>query len=224
MAETETLKAKKREAMGTKACRRLRAEGLIPAVIYGHGQESVAIQVSAEELDRGLRHHSRMFDIRLGRKKESVLLRDIQHDALGDEVIHADFVRVAMDEAIEIEVPITLKGKPKVEHAVLQQTLVSLEIECLPGNIPEEILAPVGHLELSQSLSVAELVMPEGVKVLTDPETVVATLTPAAVEEEPAEEAVAAEATAEPEVIGREGEEADEGAATPEGKKERAGE
>ncbi|MFO8013416.1 MAG: 50S ribosomal protein L25 [Phycisphaerae bacterium] len=216
MAETEKLKVTMREARGTKACRRLRAEGQIPAVIYGHGQDPVAVQMPAEEFEGALRHHSRMFDLRLGRKKESVLLRDIQHDALGDEVIHADFVRVAMDEAIEIEVPVTLKGKPKVEHAVLQQTLASLQVECLPSDIPEEILAPVGHLEMSQSISVADLEMPEGVTVLTDPDTVVATLTPATIEAEPVEEAAAAvEAVEEPEVIGREEEAPEEGAEAP---------
>jgi large subunit ribosomal protein L25 len=221
VAETEKLKVTKREVRGTKACRRLRAEGQIPAVIYGHGQDPVAVQMPAEEFERALRHHSRMFDLRLGRKKESVLLRDIQHDSLGDEIVHADFVRVAMDETIEIEVPVTLKGKPKVEHAVLQQTLASLQIECLPSDIPEEILAPVGHLEMSQSISVADLELPEGVTAVTDPETVVATLTPATVEEEPAEEAAAAvEAVEEPEVIGRE-EEPEEGAeAAAEGKQE----
>ena len=184
MAESEILRAKKREARGTKACRRLRAAGQIPAIVYGHEQEPVAVQVAAEDLDRALRRRSRMFDIRLGRKKESVLLRDIQHDALGDEVIHADFVRVAMDEAIAIEVPITLKGKPRAEHAVLQQTLASLEVECLPSDIPEEILVPVGDLEVGQSISVADLTMPEGVKVLADAETIVAALTLAAIEEE----------------------------------------
>jgi len=205
VAESETLRAKKREARGTKACRRLRAAGQIPAIVYGHEQEPVAVQVAAEDLDRALRRRSRMFDIRLGRKKESVLLRDIQHDALGDEVIHADFVRVAMDEAIAIEVPITLKGKPRAEHAVLQQTLASLEVECLPSDIPEEILVPVGDLEVGQSISVADLTMPEGVKVLADAETIVAALTLAAIEEEAVEEAAAAvEAVEEPEVIGRE--------------------
>jgi large subunit ribosomal protein L25 len=223
VAETEKLKVAKREVRGTKACRRLRAEGQIPAVIYGHGQDPVAVQMPAEEFERALRHHTRMFDLRLGRKKESVLLRDIQHDSLGDEIVHADFVRVAMDETIEIEVPITLKGKPKVEHAVLQQTLASLEIECLPGDIPEAILAPVGHLAMSQSISVAELELPKGVTAVTDPETVVATLTPATVEEEPAEEAAAAvEAVEEPEVIGRE-QEPEEGAEAAAGEKEEAG-
>ncbi len=215
MAKNETLHAKKRDAVGTKACRRLRRAGEVPAVIYGHQQEAVSIRVPAEELDRALRHHSRMFDIRLGRKKESVLLRDIQHDAMGDEVIHADFVRVAMDETIRIEVPVTLKGDTKAEHAVLQQMLDALEVECLPSDIPEEVLAPVSDLELGQSLSVRDLEVPEGARVLTDPETVVATVTHAAVAEEVVEEAaVAAEAAEEPEVIGRE-EGAEEGAEAP---------
>jgi len=221
VAENETLRARKRKAQGTKACRRLRRTGQIPAVIYGHGQEAVAVQVPAEDLDRALRHHSRMFDLRLGRRKESVLLRDIQYDALGDEVIHADFVRVAMDEAIQIEVPLTLKGKPKAEHAVLQQTLAALEVECLPGDIPEEIVAPVGHLEMGQSLSVADLELPGGVKALTDAETIVATLSPAEVEEAPAEEVAAA--VEEPDLIGREEEAPAEGPATPKEEKEGGG-
>jgi len=225
VAKNETLHAKKRKALGTKACRRLREAGEVPAVIYGHQQDAVSIRVPAEELDRALRHHSRMFDIRLGRKKETVLLKDIQHDAMGDEVVHADFVRVAMDEAIRIEVPVTLKGTPKAEHAVLQQTLDTLEVECLPTDIPEEILVPVGDLELGQSISVRDLETPEGVSVLTDPETVVAALTHVAVVEEPVEEAAAAiEAVGEPEVIGREEEEKEEGAEAAKEKKEGGGE
>lgn len=211
-AKNETLHAKKRDATGSKACRRLRDAGDIPAVIYGHKEETLSIQVSAEELDNALRSRSRMFDLRIGRKKESVLLKDIQHDAFGDEIIHADFVRVAMDEAIEIEVPITLKGAPKVEHAVLQQTLATLEIECLPGDIPEQILCPVAGLQVGDSVTVADLQVPAGVKVLTDPEVVVAALTPAVAAEAPVEEAAAvAEATAEPEVIGRKPEEEEAG-------------
>ena len=210
-AKNETLTAKKRDAIGTKACQRLRQAGDVPAVVYGHQEDTVAIQVSAEDLEKALRSHSRMFDLKIGRKKESVLLKDLQHDAFGDHVIHADFVRVAMDEAIEIEVPITLKGAPKAEHAVLQQTLDALEIECLPGDIPEQILCPVGTLQVGDSVTVADLQVPPEVKVLSDPETTVATLTPAVVSEEAEEEAAAAaEAAAEPELIGREAEEEEE--------------
>jgi len=154
-----------------------------------------------------------MFDVKVGRKKESVLLRDLQYDAFGDVILHADFVRVAMDEALEIGVPIRLKGQPDVDDAVLQQTLDRLDVECLPADIPEEIVVPVGHLQVNESLTVADLEVPEAVTALTDPETVVATVTP--VQEEAAEEVeeVAAASGEEPEVIGRaEGEEEGEAA------------
>ena len=226
MAKNETLHARKREATGTKACRRLRADGQVPAVVYGRGQDTVAIQVPADEIEQALRHHSRMFDLRLGRKKESVLLRDIQHDALGDEVVHADFARIAMDEVVEIKVALTLKGTPKVEHAVLQQLLDAVEVECLPGDIPETIVVPVGGLEIGDSLTVADLKAPDGVKVLSDPDTVIAALTHAAVEEVTAEEAAAAaEAAAEPERIGRvaEDEGQEEGETPSKGRKEGRG-
>jgi len=202
--QNEPLTAKKRKAIGTKACRRVRNDGQVPAVIYGHGEDPVSIQVPAEDLHRALRRRARMFDVKVGRKKESVLLRDLQYDAFGDVILHADFVRVAMDEA---------KGQPDVDDAVLQQTLDTLEVECLPADIPEEIVVPVGHLQVNESLTVADLEVPEAVTALTDPETVVATVTP--VQEEAAEEVeeVAAASGEEPEVIGRaEGEEEGEAA------------
>jgi len=204
VSQNATLHVKKREVRGTKACRRLRAAGEVPAIVYGHKAEPVAIQVPQEELETALRHHSRMFDIRLGRKKETVLLREVQHDAMGDEIVHADFVRVAMDEAVKVDVPVVLKGVPKAEHAVLQQTLDEVEVECLPADIPEEILVPVAEVEVGQSLHVADITPPPGVKILTDPETVVVTLTAAAAEAvEAAAEAPEAAAAEEPEVIGR---------------------
>ena len=207
------MKAKKREAQGTRACRRLREQGEVPAIVYGHEQDVLPVQVNRDDLDAALRHHSRMFDLKIGRKKETVLLRDIQYDAFGDEVVHADFLRVAMDEAINLEVPIELKGQVKHEHAVLQQALDTVEVECLPSNIPDALLGHIGGLEVGDSLRVGDLVVPEGVKVLSDPETAVATLTHAAAEAaEGAEEELGAAVagTAEPEVIGRE-EKAEEG-------------
>jgi len=203
---TETLHAKKREASGTRACRRLRAEGEVPAVLYGHKEETVALQVSVDELEKALRRHARMLELQIDDRKDTVLLREVQYDALGDEVVHVDFVRVALDETITLEVPIQLKGKPKVEHAVLQQTLGVIEIECLPANIPDAIIVPAADLTLGQSIQVGDIVPPEGITIVTEPEIIVATLTAAAAEE--AIEAVAAEgeAPAEPEVIGRKAE------------------
>ncbi len=216
-AATETVHAKKRDACGTKACRRLRAEGFIPAILYGHKEEIQTLQVAQEELEEALRRHSRIIELALGRKKESVLVKEVQYDAFGSEVVHVDFMRVAMDERVTLQVSITLKGQPKEEHAVLQRPLGAVEVECLPGDIPETIVVPVGHLKIGDVVHVREIVPPPGVKILTDGETIVATLTPPAKEE--VVEVAAVEATpgaVEPEVIGREKKEEEELPAEPE--------
>ena len=199
---TQTLDAKKREVRGTRACRLLRAQGDVPAIVYGHQQEVLAIQVSGEELEEALRHRTRMFELHIGKTKDSVLLKEVQYDALGSDLVHADFVRVALDEAVTLEVPVQLKGTPKVEHSVLQQTLGTLEIECLPADIPDAIIVLTANLELGQSIHVREIQPPPGVKILSDPETIVAALTAAAIEEA-IQAAPAAEGAGEPEVIGR---------------------
>lgn len=215
---TQTLHAKTREIRGTRACRRLRAQGDVPAVLYGHQQEAVSIQVSGEELEEALRHRTRMFELHIGETTDSVLLREVQYDALGSDLVHADFVRVAMDEAVTLEVPIQLKGTPKVEHSVLQQTLGHLEVECLPADIPDAIIVPSANLVLGQSIHVREIQPPDGVKILTDPETIVATLTAAAIEEA-IQAAPAVEGVGEPEVIGRKAEELETEEGEPEPRK-----
>ena len=219
-AATETLPAKKRKVSGSRACRRLRAEGLIPAILYGRKEEPEPLQIPSEKLEETLRHHSRILELRVGRKKESVLVKDVQYDAFGSELMHVDFVRVAMDEKVTLEVPIVLKGTPKQEHAVLQQTLDSVEVECLPGDIPESFVTPVGNLQVGEVVRVAQLEVPKGVRILTDPETSVATLTLAMKEAEEAAPTEAEAVAAEPELIGREKKE-EEALPEEEGKKEK---
>ena len=219
-AATETLHAKKREASGSRACRRLRAEGLVPAILYGRKEEPEPLQIPSEKLEETLRHHSRILELRVGRKKESVLVKDVQYDAFGSELMHVDFVRVVMDEQVTLEVPIVLKGTPKQEHAVLQQTLDSVEVECLPGDIPESFVTPVGNLQVGEVVRVAQLEVPKGVRILTDPETSVATLTLAMKEEEEVAPTEAEAVAAEPELIGREKKE-EEALPEEEGKKEK---
>jgi large subunit ribosomal protein L25 len=217
---TETLNAKKRETSGTRACKRLRTEGQVPAVLYGLKEATTSIQVSAEELETAVRRRSRMFELHMGKEKDVVLLKEVQYDSFGDDIVHADFMRIALDQAITLEVPIQLKGAPKVEHAVLQQTLANVEIECLPKDIPEAIIAVVSDMKEGDSRSVKQLVAPPGVTILTDPDVIFATLTTIAEEVVAAAAAPAEAAGVEPEVIGRkekleEGEEAEEEAAPP---------
>jgi large subunit ribosomal protein L25 len=173
---TETLHGTKRETKGTRACRLLRREGKVPAVLYGRKKDAVPFQVLAEELAEALRQHTRMFELQLDEIKDTVLLKDVQYDSFGDNIVHVDFVRIAMDEAVTLEVPILLKGQPKVEHAVLEQTLAKVRIECLPKDIPDALILQVADIQLDETRTVKDITLPAGVKVLTDPEVIVAAM------------------------------------------------
>ena len=210
---TEALHAKKREKGGTRACRQLRGQGLVPAVLYGHKEAAESIQVNRDELEEALHRRARMFELHLGKKKDFVLLKEVQYDSFGDSVVHADFIRVAMDETVALEVPIQLKGQPKVEHAVLEQTLANVRVECLPKDIPHMIVLQVGDMAIGQTRTVRDLAAPAGVKILTDADVIVAAMT-AIVEEVVAPAAPVVAGAAEPEVIGRKekAEEGEEGA------------
>ena len=210
---TETLHAVKRESHGTRASRNLRKEGKVPAVLYGRKKDALPIQVDKQELIEALRKRSRMFELHLETEKDTVLLKELQYDAFGDEIVHADFVRIAMDEVITLEVPIQMKGQPKIEHAVLEQTLAIVKIECLPKDIPDAVILQVADIQIDQTRTVKDLTVPPGVKILTDPEVIVAAMT--AIKEEvaaPAAAVAAAPGAAEPDLIRKEKpEEAEEG-------------
>ena len=173
---TETLHGAKRENAGTRASRRLRESGKVPAVLYGRKKDSLPFQMDKKELVEALRHRTRMFELQLDEIKDTVLLKDVQYDAFGDNIVHVDFVRIAMDEAVTLEVPILLKGQPKVEHAVLEQTLAKVRIECLPKDIPDALILQVADIQLDETRTVKDITLPAGVKVLTDPEVIVAAM------------------------------------------------
>jgi len=201
---TETLHGAKRENAGTRACRRLRESGKVPAVLYGRKKDAVPFQVDAEELVEALRHHTRMFELQLDDLKDTVLLKEVQYDSFGDNIVHVDFVRIAMDEVITLEVPIHIKGQPKVEHAVLEQTLAIVKIECLPKDIPSALILQVADIKLDETRTVKDLVVPPGVKILTPPEVIVAAMK-AVQEEVAAAPGAAPEPSAvEPELIRKE--------------------
>jgi large subunit ribosomal protein L25 len=222
---TETLHGTKRETRGTRACRDLRKEGKVPAILYGRKKDALSFQLDTEELTEALRHHTRMFELQLDEIKDTVLLKAVQYDAFGDYIVHVDFVRIAMDEAVTLEVPILLKGHPKVEHAVLEQTLAIVKIECLPKDIPEAVILQVADIQLNETRTVKDITLPAGVKILTAPEVIVAAMK--AIKEEvaaaPGAAPVAAAAGVEPELIRKEkleeGEEGEEDAGKKDAKK-----
>jgi len=214
MKEIPTLAAEKRDGTGTRSSRRLRHDGRVPAIVYGRKQNPMPVSVDYGELEAIVRHHSRMLDITLGKNAERVLLVDLQHDALGRDITHADFIRVAMDEVIHLDVPIVLRGQAKGEQhgGVAEQVLTQVTIECLPGDIPEEIGHVISEMEVGDSVHVGDLVPPEKVSIASDPTLLVVTVavTKKAVAEAD-DEAVSEEVDADgPEVIAKGKDESEE--------------
>jgi large subunit ribosomal protein L25 len=218
------LKATSRDGRGKGPARRLRAEGMVPGVLYGHGVEPVAISLSSQDLLHFFHatHGAAMVvDLEVDGKKHLAIPREIQRDHLRGRYVHIDFLEVRRDEKVKMSVEIHETGEaPGVKTGgVIEHHLREVEIECLPGDVPEQITADVGELELGDMLRLADITPPDGVTFLTDLTTpVISVVTPAAlrteadlllpgeeaaeVEEPPAEEAAegaeAAEAPAEP--------------------------
>ena len=204
--QTANVTAKPRSELGSRANKRLRDAGFIPGVIYGHKEAVVPVTLPKKEVVGHLAHGAHLFDLSLDGKSEKVLVKEVQYDHLGMEVLHVDFARVSLDEKVELTVPLELKGTPKGEAdgAVLQQFIAELEIECLVTDIPHAIVHNVTEMEKDSELHIRDLKLPPGVRVMQDEDLLVAAVREVQ-EEVPAEAAEAA--TAEPEVIGRKPEE-----------------
>jgi large subunit ribosomal protein L25 len=203
MAESVTLVAEKREGRGTRAAQRLRAKGKIPGVVYGHKEATVSIALDGDALRQTIRHGVRVVDLKTDGGVEKALIREVQWDHLGMELLHIDFARVAADERIHVSVPIELRGiAPGVSGGgVLDQPLHSLAIECLAISIPESIRVNINELQLGAAIHVRDLALPPGVTALADPDAIVVHITTPQAEPEAAAEA--APGQAEPERIGR---------------------
>ncbi|MGA3066306.1 MAG: 50S ribosomal protein L25 [Tepidisphaeraceae bacterium] len=205
--------AKNRSELGTRANRRLREAGMLPGVIYGHKEAVVPVTLPKKEVVNYLNRGAHLFDLNFDGKSEKVLVKEVQYDHLGMEVIHVDFARVSLDEKVKVTVPLELRGTPKGEAdgGVLHQIINELSIECLVTDIPDAIRYNIAEMKLNDVLHIRELKLPDGVKVLQDVDLLVATVkevlevvtTPAAEEG----------AAAEPEVIGRKPAEGEEAAA-----------
>lgn len=199
------LKAQKRNILGKKV-KRLRREGIVPAVLYGREIESVPLQIEERELGRVLAQagEHRLIALQIDRSPtpQMVLTRDVQWDAITGRPIHVDFYAVVMTEKITTEVPLVFVGEApaaSLAGAILFEGLDEVEIECLPSDLIEAIEVDLSELkEIDQAIYVRDLRVPPAIKILTDPEEVVAKVVWAAPEE--VEEVVPA-APAEVEVI-----------------------
>jgi large subunit ribosomal protein L25 len=178
-----------REKLG-KGMNALRKEGLVPAELYGHGTENVHLSVSVKEFNKVFKEAgtSTVVTLASGKEKTPAIIHDVQHNFLSGEVDHIDFYQVRMDEAITAEVQLEFVGESKAakEHqAMIMKTMTELEVEALPGDMPHVLTVDLSLLdEIGKSVHVKDIVVPKGVKVLVDAETVVATATPPTKEEE----------------------------------------
>ena len=217
MAQTAQVTAKARPELGSRANKRLRDAGMLPGVIYGHKEAVVPVTLPRKEVVNHLSHGTHLFELGLDGKNETVLVKEVQYDHLGHEVLHVDFARVSLDEEVDITVPLELKGEPKGEKdgGVLQQVINELELRCKVTDIPDVIKHDVSELALNDVVHIKDLKLPPNVKALQDEDLIVAQVKE--VKEEEAAPTAEAE-SAEPEVIGKKPEEGAEGAAAEEAK------
>jgi large subunit ribosomal protein L25 len=203
----DTLEVSVRRETGTGRMRRLRRAGLVPAILYGHGEENVNLAVPASKLVMLVNHGVQTVKLS-GEVDETVLIREVQWDAFGIDILHVDFLRVSSREKVEATVAVELRGEAPgaKEGGMLEQLLHQFEIECPAMSIPERLEVNINELGLGDSVRAAELELPPGATLLTDPDRVVVQC----VEVAPAEEEIPVPAAAEPEVIGRDEGEGDQ--------------
>ena len=211
MAES-LLVAERRATRGKHEAARLRRKGLVPAVLYGHKEETISLTLNQDELSKMIRHGVRVLDLKADGKTEKALIRDVHWDHLGKDLLHVDFPRVAADERIVVMVPVELRGiAPGIAAGgVLDQPLHRLSVECPAIAVPESIRVNVGELQIGGVIHVKDLTLPPQVKVMADPDAVVVQVTQKLTEPEAAAAPAPAE-QAEPEVIGRQRAEEEEG-------------
>lgn len=207
--EIPKIQTQVRDRLGTRYSRRLREAGRLPAVVYGHGQDPLHISVDAEAFAEVLHHGAHLLEVVVDSKNEPVLVKAVQWNHLGEDIVHVDLARVDLTEQVQVQLDLELIGEPKAleeEGAILDHPIATVTVECRADSIPEKLTHDIGQLGLEDVVTLADLTLPPGVALSSemDPETVVAQIQIMA--EEPEEEQPVAEG-AEPEVIGRGAEE-----------------
>ncbi|MFO0911910.1 MAG: 50S ribosomal protein L25 [Pirellulales bacterium] len=196
----ETLQVGIRKSEGTREARRLRRSGAVPAILYGRGQDPVYLSVPTDAFTMALRHGTRVVKL-AGELAEDALIREVQWDAMGANVLHVDFTRFAAGDRIQTTVALELRGEaPGVHEGGVVQLLVhELELDCPVVDIPDVLQVNINHLHLGQTIMAADLKLPEGARLVHGNVPIVECEVMTEAAEEEAVEGVAAE----PEVIGR---------------------
>lgn len=209
------VKTEKRQGLGTNASRRLRAQGFVPAVLYGESMESTPLVLNKKDIVQIMRletGENTIFKVAVDADAYDAMIKDLQVDPATDELLHVDLIRISMDKPIRVAVPVVHRGEPvgvKTEGGFVDFVTREIEIECLPRDIPESLEIDISELHINQTFKVQGMAIPAGVKVFTDPNTVLVLISMPHKEEEvfPGEKPegeVAAEEAKEPEVIKKE--------------------
>lgn len=228
-----TIKCEKRDFFGKNASRRLRREGKVPAVLYGGNNPNTHLVLQKKDIFGILRSESgenTIFKTSFDSKSVDTMIKELQLDPVTDEILHIDLIQIAMDKAVRVSVPISVTGEAvgvKTEGGFVDLVTREVEVECLPGDIPEYIEVDISGLHLHQSFKIEDLSSPSGVEIVEDSQTLVVLIEAPTKEEEIVleEEEEEVEVMAEeeqPEVIKKEKEEEEKAEQEPE-KKEKEG-
>lgn len=176
------LEVQQRNTFGKQGARDLRKEGGVPAVLYGRAQDTVAIQLDARTFRQFLRTYGENVIINMevsAGNTETVIIKEIQrHPVDKQRLIHADFIRISLDEPVTSAVPVVLVGSPQgvQEGGVLEFPLRQVTLHCLPMQMPNDITIDVGHLDIGDAVHVSELTLDEEIDILDEPERIIATV------------------------------------------------
>jgi large subunit ribosomal protein L25 len=194
-----SIQIKIKKDCGSRTARKYRKSGLIPAILYGHKQESLMFLLDKKEFIKTLNSGVKMVSLKWNSSEETALIKDVQFDTFGKEILHIDFVRIALTEKVTTQVPIVLYGTSQgvKEGGILDHSMKEVEVECLPTEIPKEIRINVSELKIKDSLHMKDIELPPNVKVLENPDAIVVSVRFAVEEKEVPEE----ELVAEPEVL-----------------------
>ncbi len=204
MQATSTLEVERRERLGSRYSKRAIAQGKLPCVLYGQEREPAHLLLDRKAALRLFHSGERVFTIALGDVTQHVLLKDLQFDYLGNNVIHCDLMRVDLDQEIEANVPLHLIGDAKgadVAGAVMVQKMNEIPVLCAVSALPDHLELNVSELGANEQLTAGEVALPSGVKLNCEPDDIAVIITVQAEEPEETAEAAAIDAEASPEVI-----------------------
>lgn len=220
--EKIVLKSEVRNDAGKRVAKDLRNKGLVPAVVYKGGKDAIKLQIDKGAIDQIL--HTKAGENAIitleisgeaSKKPKTVIVKEVQRDPIKNMILHVDFNEISLTDTLKVNVPLATHGEAsgvKKDGGVLEHIMWELQVECLPTNIPAKIDVDITNLEVGHHILVKDIKAPEGVKILNDGE-LIAVAVKAAKVEAPKEEALGAEASAEPELIRKKKEEGEEGAA-----------